>query len=140
MTTCGDPLRFRGATRIWRTLTRHTLVYRGTLLIRTPPSSYDPTVDVCLGSYGGPGGWAVSYERGTPVHVGAHNGHGDFSSKSWWSKKTFTNLLAAKETFHRREASGVLSGGFANVVVAHKYLLRSLVKQEIRRSFGRYEN
>ena len=32
----------------------------------TPPSK-DPTVALYLGSYGGPGGGAVSYERGTLV-------------------------------------------------------------------------
>ena len=39
--------------------------YRGTSLIRTPPQA--PTVGICLGSYGGPGGLALSYERGAPV-------------------------------------------------------------------------
>ena len=29
--------------------------------------AYDPTVDLCLGSYGSCRGWAASYERGTPV-------------------------------------------------------------------------
>ena len=30
-------------------------------------SPQDPTAGLCLGPYGGPRGWAVSYERGTPV-------------------------------------------------------------------------
>jgi len=33
---------------------------------KTPPPQ-DPTVGLCLGPYGGPRGWAFSYERGTPV-------------------------------------------------------------------------
>ena len=40
--------------------------YRGTSLVKTPPSQ-DPTVGLYLGSYGGPRRGAVSYERGTPV-------------------------------------------------------------------------
>jgi hypothetical protein len=32
--------------------------------IATP---YDPTECLCLGSYGGPRGWAFSYKRGTPA-------------------------------------------------------------------------
>jgi len=27
----------------------------------------DPTVGLCLGPYGSPRGWTVSYERGTPL-------------------------------------------------------------------------
>ena len=27
----------------------------------------DPPVAICLGPYGGPGGWAFSYERGIPA-------------------------------------------------------------------------
>ena len=33
-----------------------------------PPE--DSTVVLCPGPYGGPRGWAFSYERGTPVHSG----------------------------------------------------------------------
>ena len=40
----------------------------GTSLIRPPPS-WDPTGALCLGTYGDPRGVAVSYERGTPVHL-----------------------------------------------------------------------
>ena len=29
-----------------------------------------PTVGLCIGSYGDPGGAGVSYERGTPVWLG----------------------------------------------------------------------
>ena len=42
--------------------------YRGTSLIRKPPS-LDPTVGLYLGSYGGPRGKAVSHERGIPGHA-----------------------------------------------------------------------
>ena len=42
------------------------MTYRGASLIKTAPSQ-DLTVALCLGSYGGPTGGAVSYERGTPV-------------------------------------------------------------------------
>jgi len=54
--------------------------YRGTSLIRnTPP--YDPTVALCLGTYGDLRGVGVSYERGTPVahtrcgHLHVRAGH-----------------------------------------------------------------
>ena len=40
--------------------------YMGTLLLRNSPTQ-DPTVELYLGSYGGPRGVGVSYERGTPV-------------------------------------------------------------------------
>ena len=40
--------------------------HRGTSLIKTAPP-YDPTEGLCLGPYGGPGGWKVSNERGTLV-------------------------------------------------------------------------
>ena len=46
-------------------------IKRGTGVPRTyetaPPS--DPTVSIRVGLYGGPRGGAVSYKRGTPVHV-----------------------------------------------------------------------
>jgi hypothetical protein len=32
------------------------------------------TVGLCLGPYGGPRGWAVSYERGTPVQEDPYGG------------------------------------------------------------------
>ena len=41
-------------------------IYRGTSLTRTPPPQ-DPTVALCLGTYGDPMGVGVSHERGTPV-------------------------------------------------------------------------
>ena len=41
--------------------------YRGTSLIRNTPT-WDPTVALCLGTYGDPRGVGVSYERGTLVH------------------------------------------------------------------------
>jgi hypothetical protein len=30
---------------------------------------FDPSVGLCVGSYAGPRGWVVSYDRGTPVQV-----------------------------------------------------------------------
>ena len=41
------------------------IAYRGTSLIRN--RSLDPTVGLCLGTYGDPRGVSVSYERGDPV-------------------------------------------------------------------------
>ena len=37
-------------------------------------SRWDPTVGLCLGPYGGPRGWAFSYERVIPVGAGKHLG------------------------------------------------------------------
>ena len=45
-------------------------------LIRTPPSN-DPSVGLCLGTYGGPRGMGVSYEGGKPA-----NGQGLTSERS----------------------------------------------------------
>ena len=45
----------------------HAFDYRGASLIRQYAPSQDPSVGLCLGPYGGPRGWAVSYERGTPA-------------------------------------------------------------------------
>ena len=44
---------------------------QGYLAHNTPPPRLDPTVALRLGTYGGPRGGGVSYERGTPVG-GAH--------------------------------------------------------------------
>ena len=44
-------------------------VYRGVMRIRNRPPPQDPTIGLCPGHYGGPRGWALSYERGTPVAV-----------------------------------------------------------------------
>ena len=40
---------------------------QGYLAHNPPPPPLDPTVGLCLGFWGVPGGWAFSYERGTPV-------------------------------------------------------------------------
>ena len=40
---------------------------RGTSLITKTPPPEDPTVALCRGTYGGPMGVGVSYQRGTPV-------------------------------------------------------------------------
>ena len=37
------------------------------LRAHNPPPLQDPTVALCLGTYGGPNGAGVSYERVTPV-------------------------------------------------------------------------
>jgi len=44
-------------------------VVQGLLAHKTPPPPLDPTVALCLGTYGDPMGVGVSYERGTPVHL-----------------------------------------------------------------------
>ena len=36
---------------------------------KMPPPPSDPTVALCVGPYGVPGGVVVSYERGTPVGI-----------------------------------------------------------------------
>ena len=46
---------------------RLELPIQGYLAHKNPTPSYDPTVALCLGTYGGPMGVGVSYERGTPV-------------------------------------------------------------------------
>ena len=43
---------------------------QGCLAHKTPPPPYDPTVALCLGTYGDPMGVGLSYERGTPEERG----------------------------------------------------------------------
>ena len=45
-------------------------LFRGTSLIRSTPPVQDPTVSLCLGTYGEPTGLGVSYEQGTPAARG----------------------------------------------------------------------
>jgi len=42
---------------------------QGYLAHKKPQPPKDPTVGLCIGPYGGPREFAVSYERGTPVEV-----------------------------------------------------------------------
>ena len=45
------------------------LYYTGLPRLQETAPPWDSTVGVCLGPYGGPGGSAFSYERGTPVQL-----------------------------------------------------------------------
>ena len=43
--------------------------YRGVPRSQETASPNDPTLALCLGTYGDPRGVGVSYERGTPIHL-----------------------------------------------------------------------
>ena len=55
---------------------------QGYLAQENKKPSYDPTAGLYLGSYGGPRGVGVSYERGSPVH-------------GWWG--CFAQVLLSNE-------------------------------------------
>ena len=46
---------------------------QGYLAHKTPPPPWDPTVVLCLGTYGDPRGVGVSYERGIPAAQPSRN-------------------------------------------------------------------
>ena len=61
--------------------------------------SFRDIFDLCLGPYGGPRGWAFSYERGTPVrdewgavHAPANLAQTSIEDKFSDSMKIFTHL------------------------------------------------
>ena len=69
--TCAIPLSAAGQhaflNRILHAFLNRSLCHRGTSLMRDIPPPRTPTVGLYPGSYGGSGGGAVSYQRGTPA-------------------------------------------------------------------------